>query len=90
MMGLRSSTPRIFAILSEMTRLVTAFAFIFVWAVNSLVLSLADRTLKGLTRVPDTARIALDVTMERNVILQRRLNNPGASGELLESRKTVR
>jgi len=89
MMGLRSSTPRIFTILGKMARQMTTLTFVFVWAVSSLVGSLADGTLEGLARVPDTAWITLDVAMKRNTMFQGHVNNAGACRNLLETGKML-
>lgn len=89
MMGLRSSTPRIFIILSKVTGLMTPFTFVPVQTVGSFMGSLTDGTFKRLTRVPDTAWITLDVTLKRNVVLQGHSNNTGASRDLFKARKML-
>jgi len=71
MMGLRSSSPRISAVLGKVTGLMTPFTLVFVWTVSSFMGPLTDGALKGLTRVPDVAWIALDVTLKCDVMFQR-------------------
>ena len=71
-MGLGSSTPSIFAVLGKVTGLMATFTLIFVRTLSSFMGPFADRALERLTRIPHTARVALDVTLERDVMSRSR------------------
>ena len=88
-MVLGSGTPSIFTVLGEVTGLMTTFALVFVRTLRSFMGPFADRALERLTRIPDTTRVALDVTLERDVMFQRHTDDTSACRNLLEARKTL-
>ena len=87
--GLGGSAPRILTVLCEMTRLVTAPAFISIGTVSSFMGTFRDSTLKWLTSIPHTTRVALDVTLEGYVVVQRHTHNAGTGGDILKGRETL-
>ena len=88
-MVLGSGTPSIFAVFCEVTGLVAAFALVFVRTLRSFMGPFADRALERLTRIPHTARVALDIALKRNVLLQRHTGDSSASRNLLKAGKTL-
>jgi len=89
MVVLGSGTPSIFAILCEVTGLMATFALVFVRTLRSFMGSFADGALERLTRIPDTARVALDIALERDVLFQRHADDSSAGGDLFETGKTL-
>ena len=87
--GLGSSAPRILTVLCKMTRLVTTPAFVPIGTVRSFMGTFAESTFKWLTSIPHTTRIALDVTLERYVVVQRHTHNAGPNGDVLKPRETL-
>ena len=87
--GLGGSAPRVLTIFCKMARLVTAPAFISIRTVSSFMGAFADGTLKGLTRIPHTTRIALDVALKRYVVVQRHTHNAGTGGYVLKTSETL-
>ena len=88
-LSLSGSTPRILIISSKMTRLLAPFTFISIRAISSFMRTTTNSTFQRLTHIPHPARVALDVTLKRYMVIKRHTDNSCTGCNILESCETL-
>ena len=69
-MNRRCRTPCVLTISGKMASLVTTLTLVSLRAISSLMSTMTDGTFKGLTSIPHAARVALNITLKWNVLIQ--------------------
>lgn len=67
----------------------TPLALIPIGTIRCLMRPATDSTLQRLTRVPHSTRVALNITLERDMLLQRHAHNACTGGDIPETRKAL-